>query len=104
MIIAVPTMENSLSSPVDERLGRANFFAIYDTDTEKVNFIENPGKDANSGAGIKAVQTLINNKVELLLAGHVGAKARDILDASGIKFKEGISGRLEDVLKNALEF
>jgi len=53
MKIIVTAKNNSgIESELDSRFGRANYFAIVDTESMDVNFIENSAAEASSGAGI----------------------------------------------------
>ncbi len=85
MRIAVPVREDKgWDSLIDERFGRGAFFAIYDTDKDSLEIIENTAKDVASGAGRQAVQLLSDNNVDVVIAYEVGPKSKDTLDALGI--------------------
>lgn len=69
------TVLNSNGSELDERFGRAEYFAIYDTDTKDTEIIDNDAKNESGGAGGKAVKILFQNKVQAVVSGEFGPKA-----------------------------
>lgn len=79
MIIALCSTGDSMQSPLDERFGRASFFLFYNTETSEMVSVINEAKTAQGGAGALAVQQLVNNKAELLIAPEVGPQALDAL-------------------------
>ena len=85
MKIAVTSRENNVSSMIDERFGRCSFFAVYDTDTQKVEFLENPGKTSESGAGPAAVAFIAKQGVSKIISGEFGMKIRGMLEALKIE-------------------
>lgn len=85
MKIAISSSGKELNSLLDPRFGRCPFYAIYDTEDKKWNFLTNPGALEGSGAGVKASQFLIEKQADLLLTGDVGPNASRILNSAGIK-------------------
>ncbi len=92
MRIAFATEENNgLDSVVSSRFGRARYFVILDYEGGEVRNYRvevNPGSEARSGAGIKAVQKLINERVNVAVAGSFGPNAMTALEEMGIKHVE----------------
>lgn len=88
MRIGISAKGRTLDSLLDERFGRCEYFLIYDTKNEQVNILENEGQTASGGAGIKAAQQLIDEKVDLLITGHLGPNAYELVEKSGIKAYE----------------
>ncbi len=78
-----------------------------DTDGEigRVNttIVENPATEAKSGAGIKAVQKLVEEDVDVVVAGGFGPNAMAALDELGIKYVEMAGMKVSDALKKVLE-
>ncbi len=85
MKIAIASDKQDIKSLIDERFGRCNYFYIYDTDTKKGDFFENPYKDGNQGVGTKIVEFLANKSVNEVFAVEVGDKAQTMLDKLNIK-------------------
>jgi len=89
MRIAIPTNGGGRNDTVAPVFARAPAFLIVDVDengnivNEKV--IQNPAMSAGGGAGPLAVQTLINEGVEAIIAPQVGPNALGAIQASGIK-------------------
>lgn len=103
MKISVSTQQNNLKSIVDERFGRCNFFYIYDTETKKGEFFENPFKDGNHGVGTKIVEFLANKSVSEIFATEVGEKAAEML--SKLNMKTNIMNKdntLEGIISNLI--
>lgn len=84
MKVVFTTKGNDKESVMDLRFGRCAYFAVYDTDSKSMAFIENKGVDQSQGAGINAAQTVVNQGVEAVVTGRLGPKAKQVLDAAGI--------------------
>ncbi len=96
--IAVATQNgNGLDDVVADRFGRAPFFTIVDLDDKgnivNVKVVENPGAKAHGGAGVKAVQKLVDEKVEVAVGPSFGPNAKAVLDEVGIKTITTTPGR-----------
>lgn len=99
MRIAITAAGPELSSPVDQRFGRARYLVVVDTPERTVQAIDNrAGMDAAQGAGIQAAQSVIDNKATLLITGHCGPKAFRALAAGGIQVYLAPRGTVEGVL------
>ncbi len=79
MKIAITSRENSAESLVDPRFGRCAYFAFYDTESKELEFVENTGKNAEEGAGPKAVAFVANKGVGKIISGEFGFKIKDML-------------------------
>ncbi len=84
MKIAISSEGNTLSSKVDSRFGRCTYFAFYDTETGKTEFISNPAKDSSEGAGPAAVQFVASKGARRVIAGEFGGKIKSLLEGLGI--------------------
>jgi len=80
MKIAISSQSNSIESNVDPRFGRCPFFAIYDTESSNLEFLVNPGKAAEGGAGPVATSFVANQKAEKVFSGAFGAKIKSLFD------------------------
>lgn len=83
--ICIPSKGPEEGDFVDERFGRAPFFIIYDTGSNRTESHKNPASEAMGGVGPKAAQFLLNHSVNLLVAERVGGNAIEALKAGGIK-------------------
>jgi len=80
--------KGGLDDKVSDQFGRCPTFTIVTVESGKivnVVAVENPGYKAVSGAGIKAVQKLIDEGVDAVVAGNFGPNAEAALYEVGIK-------------------
>jgi len=85
MRVAITSKGNNLDSLLDERFGRCSWFVVYDTDSGSTEFIPNPHKDAEEGAGPAAVELIASRKVEKIISGEFGLKIKHLLDSLKIQ-------------------
>ena len=98
MKIAIPVDEKSLKSNVCISFGRTPFSLIYDTNNNKSVFLDNSAATSTGGAGIKAAQTIVDNKANALLTPRCGENAAEVLKASDIKiFKTSTDSAQENI-------
>ncbi|SHK37935.1 NifB/NifX family molybdenum-iron cluster-binding protein [Tepidibacter formicigenes] len=99
MRICVTSTGNNENAKVDLRFGRCLYFAIYDTENNTFEFVENDGVKSTQGAGIAAAQQVVDKKVEAVISGSLGPNAKRILDAAGIKGYEIKGETVNDAVK-----
>jgi len=85
MKIAITSTGSSLESTLDQRFGRCAYFVVYATDTKAVEFIPNPNKDAEEGAGPASVQLIASRNVNKVVSGEFGVKVKPLLDSLKIQ-------------------
>lgn len=85
MKVAITASGNELASKIDQRFGRCQYFALYDTATEKTEFVENSAKDAPEGAGPAAVAIVANRGAMKVVSGEFGFKIKTMLTDLGIQ-------------------
>ena len=85
MRVAITSTGNSLDAFLDQRFGRCAFFVIFDTDTKCIEFIPNPNKDAEEGAGPASVQLVASRNVNKIISGEFGLKIKSLLDSLKIQ-------------------
>ena len=85
MKICIPSRGPDTGDLLDERFGRAPFFIIDDTRSEKTESHKNTAAESMGGVGPKAAQFLMNHSVNVLLAERVGGNAVEALKAGGIR-------------------
>ena len=104
MKIAVSSVANDLMSNVDPRFGRATFFVIVDSNNMDFRAIENRQSIRQSqGAGIQAAQTVVAERVDVVITGNCGPKANRVLQAAGIQVVTGARGRIDDVVRRYMQ-
>jgi predicted Fe-Mo cluster-binding NifX family protein len=91
MKIAMPVDENNMETNVCVSFGRAPYILIYDIETKVSVFLDNGASASTGGAGIKAAQTIVDNKVGALLTPRCGENAADVLKAADIKIYRTIN-------------
>ncbi|MBP1912943.1 NifB/NifX family molybdenum-iron cluster-binding protein [Thermococcus stetteri] len=107
MRIVVPTNGGGREDTVAPVFARAPAFYIADVDengnivSEKV--IQNGAAMAGGGAGPMAVQTLINEGVEAVIAPQVGPNALGAMQAAGIKLYQVAPGTpVEEAIRSVV--
>ncbi len=78
-----------LEDVIADRFGRAPVFTIVELDEQgnilNVKVVENPGASASSGAGVKSVQVLVDEGVDIAVGPNFGPNAQVILEEMNIK-------------------
>jgi predicted Fe-Mo cluster-binding NifX family protein len=85
MRIAITSTGSSLDSSLDQRFGRCSWFVIYDTESKSIEFIPNPNKEAEEGAGPSSVQLVASRNVNKIVSGEFGMKIKTLLDSLKIQ-------------------
>lgn len=99
MIIGIPVDKDSMEGNVSTHFGRTDFFLIYNTETEESNFLVNTAANSAGGAGIKAAQLIVDNKVEALISPRLGQNAAEVINSQNIKLYQTIEGTIEENIK-----
>ena len=79
MKVAVPSTSNQEDAKMEERFGRCNYFCIYDSENDTLDFVTNPAVNARGGAGFQAVEFLLNNDVGAVIVPRLGPNADGVL-------------------------
>ncbi|WP_105619482.1 NifB/NifX family molybdenum-iron cluster-binding protein [Vallitalea okinawensis] len=82
MKICISSQGKDLDSKTDQRFGRASFLGFYDTEKQAYESIENQGVYQANGAGISAATKVVEEGCKVLLTGHVGKNAFEVLQHS----------------------
>ncbi len=85
MKAAITSTGNTLESPLDMSFGRCAYFVVYDTDSQSIEFLPNPNKEAEEGAGTASVQLMASRKVSKIISGEFGIKIKPLLDSLRIQ-------------------
>ena len=96
MKIAIPVDEKRLDSNVCVSFGRTPYFLIYDVDTKESVFLDNSAAASTGGAGIKAAQTIVDNKANVLLTPRCGENAAEVLKSADIEIFKTTSASVKD--------
>jgi predicted Fe-Mo cluster-binding NifX family protein len=85
MKTVITASNNTIKATFDKRFGRAAWFCVFDENTKEVNFYQNLHIDASNGAGLKAAEKIIEMKIQKVISGDFGPKAKDLLDKFNIQ-------------------
>lgn len=85
MKLAIPVGEKSMDSKVFDSFGRAPYFIFYDMATNESVFLENRAIGSRSGAGVRAAQTVVDGKADVLLTPQCGQNAAALIETANIK-------------------
>jgi predicted Fe-Mo cluster-binding NifX family protein len=85
MKIAITSTGATPDAMLDHRFGRCSYFVIYDTETRSTEYLPNPAKDAEEGAGPMAVQLVASRGVQKIVSGEFGMKIKPLLDSLKIQ-------------------
>lgn len=99
MRILIPIEENKgIESKVSWHFGRAPFFAIFDTSTQKLEIKEN--KSEYFGGMGKAAQLILEFKPDVVFARGMGPRAIELLRSAGIKIVTADFNTVKEVIEN----
>jgi len=102
--VAVPVeAQDGLHSKPSPHLGKAPFFIIIDLEDNKIkswDVIENPAADLERKKGVKAVEFLVSQDVNVLIAHEIGAGPFYMLHDNFIKMLQmpDMAGNVEEVV------
>ncbi|SKC63127.1 NifB/NifX family molybdenum-iron cluster-binding protein [Maledivibacter halophilus] len=103
MKVCITSKGKEKNSPTDLRFGRCKYFAIYDDETEEIEYIDNSSISANQGAGITAAQKIIDIGAGAVVTGKMGPNAMKIIEASNIDVYRFEEGTVEEAVKSFKE-
>lgn len=69
---------------------------LYDTESKESVFLDNSAAASQGGAGIKAAQTIVDNKVSALLTPRCGENAAEVMKATHIQMYKTINDSIKD--------
>jgi len=99
MRIAISASGKTLDSEVNPRLGRCEYFVIYNNESGETTAVENTGRHSVGAAGIATTKILNDLNVDAVLTGNVGPNAYTALEAAGITIYTGASGKVKDTIE-----
>ncbi|NLZ52299.1 MAG: dinitrogenase iron-molybdenum cofactor biosynthesis protein [Thermoanaerobacteraceae bacterium] len=100
MKVTVTSTGKDLDSLLDERFGRTSYFIIMDTDSDKIEVIENQNSNSAHGTGVQVAQFVSGMGAKALITGNVGPNAMRVLKASGIDIFRANSMTVREALQS----
>ena len=101
MKIAVSSKGSSLDSTVDPRFGRTDGFALYDSDTGGITYLDNAtNRDRSQGTGIRSAQLIIDAGANSLITGKMGPKAARLLERSNVNVYICNKGTVQEAVQS----
>ncbi len=104
--VAFPTNKGGLDDEIYPRFGRAPTFTIVDVENgeiRNVKVVENPGARSGSGAGIKAVQKLVDENVSVVVGPNPGPNALMALQQAGIRVINILGVKVREALQQIID-
>ena len=102
VVFAVASEGETLKAAVSDVAGRCPYFLIVDSKGILLEAVENPYKDNKGSAGASAANFLAEKNVTIVIAGNVGNKMKDALEANEIAYF-AFEGIVEDAIQKILE-
>ena len=99
MRILIPVLENKgRDSRVSWHFGRAPYFALYDSENDKLEIIEN--KSEHFGGRGRPAENMLRYNPDVVFAVGMGPRAVDLLKSRGIAIETGEYDTVDDIIKN----
>jgi len=83
--ILIPMNSKDKTDKISDVFGRSKYFAIYNSDDKKLEFVENPGNTQARGAGTKASQFAIENQITRVIVRQIGPNAENALKQGDVE-------------------
>ncbi len=99
MKIAISASGKNLDSKLDPRFGRCACFMVVDPGDMSFEVFDNQSASQSGGAGIQAAQFLADKSVNVVITGHVGPNAAQVLSAAGIDVFAEQQGTIAEVVE-----
>ena len=85
MKIAIASTGNTASSVISMFFARCEYFAIFDTSTASLKFIENNFRKNKEHVGIEVANFLAKLEVKRIISGEFGTSIRSVTDPNKIQ-------------------
>lgn len=79
--------------------GRCPYYIFVDTDTMAFESLENPATGASGGAGVQAVQFVIEKGAKVVVTGSTGPNAFQVFQSAGIPIYINPGGTVRQVVE-----
>lgn len=92
MKIAIPINEDKRT--IGDSFGRVPLFAVWNSDSGSVDYLDNSAAASQGGAGIKAAQLLVDADIEAVLTPRCGENATGVLQAANISLYKSVGDNM----------
>ncbi len=100
MRVAITADVPDENSPISPIFGRCAYYAVYDTATDKLEFVPNASAMYARGAGVQAAEQIANLGVQMLItAGIAGPNASMVLEQAGVQIINSFQGTIRDAIE-----
>jgi predicted Fe-Mo cluster-binding NifX family protein len=97
MKIAIAATTQVINAQVEMHAARAPYYLLLDTERDLYEVLANPVARIDRGAGPKAAAFLVQQNVDMVVAGEFGYRFRADLEENGISCEER-TGAVADVI------
>ena len=99
MKVAITSADGTLAGKVDERFGRARKIILYDVETKEHSVVDNvQNLNAAQGAGIQAAQNVVRSGAGVIISGHFGPKAFQVIQMAGLDVYSATNISVQDAI------
>lgn len=102
MKICLPVNENNDQTEICLSFGRTPYFLTVDTESGNKVYMKNAAADSAGGAGIAAAQSLVDQKVDAVLAPRCGQNSARVLQAAGIKMYRTVGNSVDENIRASI--
>lgn len=99
MRVLIAVDSKSKTDKISAVFGRSKYFALYDVESKKLDFVDNPGSTEARGAGMTAGQFAIDNNISKVVVTQMGPNAENVLKQGGIEIVIEADKTLEEILQ-----
>jgi len=100
MKYVLATNDKNLFANISPVFARAYYFAIYDTETKEVEFVENKASQSQGGAGVKAAQLVVDLNADKLIVMRLGENSYNVLRLTNIEVLQTPSDSIINIFTN----
>ncbi|MFA6770304.1 MAG: NifB/NifX family molybdenum-iron cluster-binding protein [Bacteroidales bacterium] len=84
MKYAITSIEGNLKSKCSSHFGRSEYFAIYDTEDESIEFMKNPFENIPKRAGPSVVKMLSSMNIQIVISTEFGERIKNFFESKKI--------------------
>jgi len=100
--IAVAADSKDAMSSISNKAGKCPYYLIFSSTGELIEAVDNPYKDAQSGAGPQTANFLANKGVTVVIAETFGDKMIGAMKSNGMEFFQ-LDGVIKDAVRKILD-